>query len=147
MHIEARHDIPADINLYPEGITLYLDDTTVEEFVECYEEDIELHPNQDAKGGLEFCYRENCGSNLVHPVLWQTISPTESKICLRCPECETYSVGNFSAEAAEDLNWEMEDRSDDLLRWTRRAMHERFEEEIDTFVEALEDDHVLPEDF
>lgn len=146
MHIEAIA-LPDDINLYPDGLSIFPKDITVEEFVECFELEVESHPNQTADNGLQFCYKDDCGSNLVHPVVWQELGHDEWRACLRCPECETYSVGDFSQDALDELDLELSDNQYILLRRLRQLMHNRFDEEIDVFVEALEADHILPEDF
>ena len=88
-----------------------------------------------------------CDSTLVYPVEWEEAGATHWEVTLRCPNCEWCGAGVFEQEAVERFDEELDRGTEALVRDLKRLMTANMEDEIDRFCRALEDDHVLPEDF
>jgi hypothetical protein len=100
-----------------------------------------VEPNQD----LHVCF--DCSSELVHPVEWEEAGPSHWRVLLECPNCHILRDGVFSQETVECFDEELDRGADALARDYKRLMRANLSEEIDRFVEALNADYVLPEDF
>ncbi len=78
---------------------------------------------------------------------WEPAGTRGWSISLRCPECEWHSEGVFDQETADRFDDALEDSAqavlDDLELLTRSNM----EADVDRFLEALERDLIVPEDF
>jgi hypothetical protein len=88
-----------------------------------------------------------CGSELVYPIEWDEAGPTHWEVALRCPNCEWCGAGVFEQELVERFDDELDRGTEALVRDLKRLMHANMEDEIERFVEALQDDHILPSDF
>ncbi|MDX6680491.1 MAG: hypothetical protein QOG94_530 [Solirubrobacteraceae bacterium] len=89
----------------------------------------------------------DCACDLVYPVAWQEADRSSWEVSLRCPNCEWTVTGVFHEDAIQRFD-EMLDRGTaalvtDLRQLTRANM----EEDVERFVHAITDGHVLPEDF
>jgi hypothetical protein len=89
----------------------------------------------------------SCGGELVHPVTGEEAGPAHWQVTLRCPNCEWSATGVFEQEAVERFDEELDRGTDALVRDLKRLLRANMEEEIERFVRALRDDHVLPFDF
>jgi hypothetical protein len=98
-------------------------------------------PYQD----LHVCF--DCSSTLVHPVEWEEAGPENWRVLLECPNCHVLRDGVFSQENVETFDEELDRGADALARDYKRLMRANLSEEIDRFVEALNADCILPEDF
>jgi hypothetical protein len=88
-----------------------------------------------------------CGSELVYPLAWEEAGPSHWEITMRCPECERIATGVYDQEAVEQLDDALDRGTEALIADLRRLMVHNMEEEIARFARALEEDHILPEDF
>ena len=88
-----------------------------------------------------------CESDLVYPTEWDEAGTTHWEVSLRCPNCEWTGTGIFQQELVERFDEELDRGTEALVRDLKRLMHANMEEEIDRFVQALDDDLILPEDF
>lgn len=88
-----------------------------------------------------------CDSGLVHPTDWEPVGRSRWSVELRCPECEWRGKGIHDQRVMdcfdEVLDHGTEALLDDLQELTRAIM----EEEVERFVDAIERDLILPEDF
>jgi len=89
----------------------------------------------------------SCDSPLVYPMEWEEAGATHWEVTLRCPNCEWIGAGVFEQETVERFDEELDRGTEALVRDLKRLMTANMEDEIDRFCRALEDDHVLPEDF
>ena|SRR5579884_1901850 len=106
----------------------------------------EAHEHTDAPcSGLHVC--PECASETVHPIEWQEAGQSHWEMTLRCPNCHWTGGGIFEQELVERLEEELDRGAEALARDLRRLEHANMEEEIDRFVGALRDDHILPMDF
>jgi hypothetical protein len=88
-----------------------------------------------------------CDSDLVYPTEWEEAGPEHWEVALRCPNCEWQGAGIFHQELVERFDEELDRGTEALVRDLRRLMHANMEDEIERFVAALGDDHILPMDF
>jgi len=89
----------------------------------------------------------SCESDLVYPTEWDEAGTMHWEVSLRCPNCEWSGSGIFQQELVERFDEELDRGTEALVRDLKRLMHANMEEEIDRFVQALDHDLILPEDF
>jgi hypothetical protein len=89
----------------------------------------------------------SCSSDLVYPTEWDEAGSAHWEVALRCPNCEWAGSGIFQQELVERFDEELDRGTEALVRDLKRLMHANMEEEIDRFVQALDHDLILPEDF
>jgi hypothetical protein len=89
----------------------------------------------------------SCSSDLVYPTEWDEAGATHWEVALRCPNCEWNGTGVFQQELVERFDEELDRGTEALVRDLKRLMHANMEDEIDRFVDALDRDLILPEDF
>jgi hypothetical protein len=88
-----------------------------------------------------------CNSELVYPVDWEESGATHWEVTLRCPNCEWSGTGVFEQSLVERFDEELDRGTEALVGDLRRLMQANMEEEIERFVQALDADALLPEDF
>ena len=88
-----------------------------------------------------------CESGLVYPVEWEEAGATHWEVVLRCPNCEWAGTGVYEQQVVERFDEELDRGTEALVRDLKRLMQANMEDEIERFINALEGDHVLPEDF
>jgi len=89
----------------------------------------------------------SCEAELVYPVEWEEYGATHWSVTLRCPNCEWTGTGVFEQHVVERFDEELDRGTEALVRDLKRLMHANMEEEIDRFIDALQEDQILPEDF
>jgi hypothetical protein len=94
---------------------------------------------------LHLC--EECHGPFAYPVGWEQAGPEHWQVTLRCSNCEWRRTGVFHEEVIDLLDEDLEDGYRQLARDLKRVTRVNMQEEIDRFVRALEDDHILPMDF
>ena len=88
-----------------------------------------------------------CESELVYPVDWEEASDTHWEVTLRCPNCEWSGTGVFEQDIVERFDEELDRGTEALVRDLKHLMQANMEDEIERFVSALQDGHIVPEDF
>jgi hypothetical protein len=88
-----------------------------------------------------------CESELVYPMDWEEASDTHWEVTLRCPNCEWSGTGVFEQDVVERFDEELDRGTEALVRDLKRLMQANMEDEIERFVSALRDGHIVPEDF
>jgi|SRR3954452_12824220 hypothetical protein len=88
-----------------------------------------------------------CSSDLVYPIEWDESGSTHWEVTLRCPNCEWNGSGVFQQELVERFDEELDRGTEALVRDLKRLMHANMEDEIERFIDALQHDLILPEDF
>ena len=66
---------------------------------------------------------------------------------LRCPACEWQSRDTFDQETVERFDDVLNAATDSLIDTLERVSRDNMRAEIDRFVDALQQDHILPFDF
>src|SRR3712207_2884170 len=102
-------------------------------------------PVHEEAGDLHVCI--SCDSELVYPVEWDEAGTTHWEVSLRCPNCEWSATGVYAQETVERFDEELDRGTEALVRDLKRLMTANMEDEIERFVTALDQGHVLPEDF
>ena len=102
-------------------------------------------PSQDPVADLHVC--GTCESELVYPVDWEEVGETHWEVQLRCPNCEWHGTGVFEQDTVERFDEELDRGTEALVRDLKRMMQANMEDEIERFVNALQDGHIIPEDF
>ena len=88
-----------------------------------------------------------CASDLVYPVDWSEAGPSHWEVQLRCPECEWQHVGVFSQDTVERFDLELDRGAEVLLRDLQQLARANMAEDVERFIVALHDDHIVPLDF
>ncbi len=101
--------------------------------------------DQPESGDLHLC--GSCDSELVYPVEWEEAGATHWEVTLRCPNCEWAGTGVYEQRIVERFDEELDRGTEAVVRDLKRLMQANMEDEIERFINALEGDHVLPEDF
>jgi hypothetical protein len=89
----------------------------------------------------------SCQCNLVYPTEWEEAGATHWEVTLRCPNCEWTGTGIFEQDLVERFDEELDRGTEALVRDLKRLAHANMEDEIERFTTALEDGHIVPEDF
>ena len=88
-----------------------------------------------------------CTSALVYPTEWEEAGVTHWEVTLRCPNCEWAGTGVFEQHLVERFDEELDRGTEALVRDLKRLAHANMEDEIERFTTALDEDHIVPEDF
>jgi hypothetical protein len=107
----------------------------------------QLSPAPPDESGSDLHRCGTCASELVYPVAWQEAGARHWQVTLRCPNCEWARTGVFDQRLVERFDDALDRGTEALVRDLKHLMHANMEAEIERFVEALRDDHVLPGDF
>lgn len=89
----------------------------------------------------------DCSSGLVYPTDWVKAGPSRWQVDLQCPECDWSGDGVHSDEAIERFDRQLDEGTESILDDLQKLTRSNMEGEIDRFVQALESDLILPEDF
>ena len=88
-----------------------------------------------------------CHSHFVHPVDWEEAGTTHWEVVLYCPECEWTGTGIFDQASVERFDGELDRGTEALARDLKRLVQANMEYDIERFVNALESDHLVPDDY
>ncbi|MCW3010114.1 MAG: hypothetical protein JWO90_518 [Solirubrobacterales bacterium] len=100
---------------------------------------------QPAPQELHVC--PTCTGGMVFPVEWEEAGPEHWEVALRCPDCEWQGSGLYSQESVERFDERLDAGTEAMVRDLKRLAHANMEGEIERFVQALDADLVVPEDF
>ena len=103
------------------------------------------HRHSEPVDDLHVC--GTCDSELVYPVDWEEAGQTHWEVMLRCPNCEWSGTGVFEQDVVERFDEELDRGTEALVGDLKRLMQANMEEEIERFVAALQDGHIVPDDF
>jgi hypothetical protein len=95
--------------------------------------------------GLEIC--PCCDSRLVYPRDWEPAEPGHWRVGLRCPDCEWLGGGVYGQQLVDAFDEALDDGTEALLAELTLMTRANLEEEIERFVDAIERNLILPEDF
>jgi hypothetical protein len=96
-------------------------------------------------GELHIC--SSCGSDLVYPLEWEEAGPRHWEVILRCPNCEWIRSGVYDQETVERFDEILDEGTDALVADLKHLMQVNMQDEVARFVSALEDGHIVPDDF
>lgn len=89
----------------------------------------------------------HCDCDMVYPIDWEQAEGTLWRVTLRCPNCEDVAPGIMDEELIEKFDCLLDRGTDSLVRDLRNLTYANMATEINTFVGALSEGHILPEDF
>lgn len=93
------------------------------------------------------CQNQSCESDMVYPTDWEQHKGRYWEVVLRCPNCEECTMGIMNEELIERFDCLLDRGTDSLVRDLRNLTYFNMATEINSFVQALDNDHILPEDF
>lgn len=88
-----------------------------------------------------------CSSELVYPIEWEEAGPEYWRVCLRCPNCEWTASGVFPQDLVDIFDERLDHGTGQMVSDLKHLVRAIMTEEIDRFVEAMDSDAILPEDF
>lgn len=94
---------------------------------------------------LHICPR--CGSELVQPIRWAALDMRRWRVDLSCPECRWSGGGVYPQAVLDRFDEVLDDGVAMLAADLERLERANMEEDINRFLDALNADRVLPEDF
>ncbi len=89
----------------------------------------------------------HCRSRLVHPEQWKALDGGRVSLTLRCPECDSWMSGTFSAERVRELDREQVGARSALRAAYEQASARNMRSALDTLCGALERDLIAADDF
>jgi hypothetical protein len=89
----------------------------------------------------------SCASELVYPTDWEPADSKRWSVALRCPECEWAGGGIYGQDVLDRFDAALDRGTEDMLDDLKLLVRANLEDEIERFVAALRDDHILAEDF
>lgn len=95
--------------------------------------------------GLHVC--RACGSGLVEPVYRDPVGATRWALTLACPECDWWTSGVWSDDEVERLEIVLADATVSIVSDCASLALDRFVDEIERFVLALQADVITAADF
>ena len=66
---------------------------------------------------------------------------------MNCPNCDWYTEGLFTQDQVRELEDRLDEGLADMLRDLQRLTQANMADQIDRFINALNADQILPEDF
>jgi len=88
-----------------------------------------------------------CSSKLVHPTDWEPVGRARWRVDLRCPECEWFESEVHDQKIMDAFDEVLDEGTEGLLEDLSELSRAIMEEEVERFVDALDRDLVVPEDF
>jgi hypothetical protein len=100
---------------------------------------------KDGQRELHIC--PECSSRLVHPTDWEPAGRARWRVDLRCPECEWFGSEVHDQKVMDAFDEILDDGTEGLLDDLSELSRAIMEEEVDRFIDALDRDLILAEDF
>ena len=102
---------------------------------------------ENSVGERELHVCGECSSPLVHPVDWEPVGRDRWRVDLRCPECEWFESEIHDQKVMDAFDEVLDSGTEGLLEDLAELSRAIMEEEVDRFVDALNRDLILAEDF
>lgn len=96
---------------------------------------------------VQTCRHENCGCDMVYPIDWEQREGTIWEVTLRCPNCEDAYPGLMDEDVIEQFDSFLDRGTDVMVRDLRNLSYRNMAVWVNQFVEAVNEGHILPEDF
>lgn len=104
-------------------------------------------PRTSARSASELHVCPTCASDLVYPTEWAPADERSWSVKLRCPDCDWSTSGIHSQEVVDRFDIELDRGTDMLIEDLARLTRANMEDEIERFISALRENHILAEDF
>lgn len=103
-------------------------------------------PNRIADRSLHIC--PECESPLVQPTCWEQVGDrTRWRVWRRCPECEWSCESVHDVVEIDAFDEQLDAGANELADELRSLEHANMRTMVETFVVALGDDLIGPDDF
>jgi hypothetical protein len=100
---------------------------------------------KDGKRKLHIC--PECSCQLVHPTDWEPAGRSRWRVELRCPECEWFGSEVHDQKVMDAFDEVLDEGTEGLLEDLCELSRAIMEEEVDRFIDALQRDLIVAEDF
>jgi hypothetical protein len=104
-----------------------------------------LEPAPTQGSDLHLC--PSCRSDLVYPTDWSPASMRRWQVELRCPDCEWHGTGTYDQKVVDRFDEALDRGTEAVLDDLKLLARANMEDHVERFVDALQADHILPEDF
>lgn len=105
-----------------------------------------VSPWGEPREDLHVC--PDCDGDLVHPVRWDASDDDDLwTIERRCPNCGWQTVGRVTQEEAEIFDDTLNEGTEELLCVLRRMARLNMQADAARFIDALQQDLIVPMDF
>jgi hypothetical protein len=88
-----------------------------------------------------------CLSELVQPVAWSEDSDARWQLTLECPNCSWIEHGVYDRQQVEMLEDKLDEGLAEMIGDLQRLAQANMADDVERFVDAIQRDLVLPEDF
>jgi hypothetical protein len=105
----------------------------------------EFAPAGDRSHALHEC--PECNGDLVYPLQWEERGDEGWHITRRCPSCEWRHEGEFAQDEVEEFDDMLNEGTECLLTGLRNLSKSNMAADIETLIEAINEDRILPMDF
>lgn len=105
----------------------------------------ESNKQRSREAGMHVCPR--CDAPFLQPAGWSEAGPSHWHVNLHCPNCDWDGDGVFNDTAIERFDRELDKGSEEMLADLEQLTRAVMKDYVDTFVQALQADQILPEDF
>jgi hypothetical protein len=95
--------------------------------------------------GLHEC--PECEGDLVYPMKWEERGDDGWHIERRCPSCEWRHEGEFHQDEVEEFDDMLNEGTECLLTGLRNLSKSNMAADIESLIEAINEDRILPMDF
>jgi hypothetical protein len=95
--------------------------------------------------GLHVC--PSCASELVYPTDWAPAAAKSWTVQLRCPDCEWNGGGVYAQEVVDRFDEQLDLGTEELLADLNLLTRANMEEQVERFVQALDANWIVPDDF
>lgn len=102
-------------------------------------------PRTSEEKDLHVC--PTCASELVYPVTWSMVDRKHWDVSLRCPECQWEDSGTYGQDVLESFDEVLDQGTEEMVEDLKVLTRANMEDDIERFVDALNADQILPEDF
>ncbi|MDL2363390.1 MAG: hypothetical protein QFB86_03340 [Patescibacteria group bacterium] len=96
---------------------------------------------------LKDCLNTECKSDLVQPLEWTEAGSDHWRVCLECPNCRKAETNIFTQKTVEIYDEDLDRGTQQMISALSSLAKEVMEHETKLFVEALQKEYILPEDF
>lgn len=94
---------------------------------------------------LDVC--PTCAEHRVFPVHWEPAGPGHWAVMRRCPDCRWQGCGRHAQPELAAFDEALDRGTSAMVQALRALVAEHMAEDVARFLDALQADHVLPEDF
>lgn len=104
-------------------------------------------PKESSHNHTPLCKCPRCGHNRVQPTGWSEVGTSDWHVTLRCPDCEERRGAIFGQDELNEFDAALDEGTRSVAYDLDLLARANMADDIDRFIEALNADHIVPEDF